>query len=388
MKYKATHPILVNGVPKGFRSRHLVGCSIQTEFEIDRHADSESAFLALSYTVPGAKGSPGHVHQLYTAGENLYTPVLSKDNLNVGPHHPSMVSAFISSACADAVLAEAGAANNKEHQGKLYLTTKGGVVNRASKVTAKDLLHQPPIDIMDTASLDLTALSAASDKLRAMVLREFVVIDNQLCRLAREPFFAVVLVNNRFGMTDGRRCRLELATDAVPNGMAAAFRLGRLSDAIAFMQTINADTAPDPQCLPPDIREHGDFRSSFDDVGLTVSNASAQALMSFGSSFGHEYIARQEIDRLLFNTPLEQIGLARRLRDQIDDRGIFAAAADAATLAETLEEIASLGSLTPFASRMRIDGGESILSLIVDMWNNQSIDVQITQEPTCMRASR
>ena len=132
--------------------------------------------------------------------------------------------------------------------------------------------------------------------------------------------------------------------------------------------------------LPQGLREGRDVHSSFDDVALTVANAGWRALKMFKNGFDHEYMGRQSINRLMFETPLEHIAAARKLDNIIDNRGIFQLASDAERIAEVLEEIVSFGEdsgLIP-GKKWRSPHGFP-LDLIVDMWNNQSIDIDISR---------
>ncbi|MNV65896.1 hypothetical protein D3C71_1586190 [compost metagenome] len=155
-----------------------------------------------------------------------------------------------------------------------------------------------------------------------------------------------------------------------------------------LLQVMNNGQPVGTAHLPQNLREGSCIHSDFDDVALTVANAGCKVFRMFKNGFDHEYMGRQSINRLMFETPLEHIALARKLNDIIDHRGVFALATDAQRIAEVLEEVVSFGAdngLTP-GRNWRTPHGFP-LDLIVDMWNNQSIDIDIAPRRT-MEAGR
>ncbi|MDW9481128.1 hypothetical protein GOB57_21010 [Sinorhizobium meliloti] len=168
-------------------------------------------------------------------------------------------------------------------------------------------------------------------------------------------------------------CELKIVHDDIPDAMLAAFRLGRLKDALDF-----ANIATEAQAvprMPPELTEGKGAHSNLDDVGLTVAHAGWRALKMFKAAFHHEYSTKQVIERLIFETPIAHIEAARKLNDIIDSRNLFLLAEDAERIAEVLEDIVSFGRDSAFTP-----GGKwrFPLELIVDMWNNQSIDIEIS----------
>lgn len=375
MKFKVSHPVLVDAIPKGLRSRHLVGCNIVSEFDIPVLTLDIDAHFALSYETPGnsrqklAKAT----YELFTTEDARYAPVSAKDGTSVAMNHLTGVAAQLASAIAERVKSEAEAAHKLDPAPKLHLTTANGPASRASKVEIKDLLRQPSIGDLTPSTVNYEALTTAVQDIREKVAREFAIVGGKLCRRAPEPFYAVV-GSRSFG------CEIKLAHEDIPTDMLAAFKLGRLDEAINLLEIMNNEQPVGVAHLPQGLREGRDVHSSFDDVALTVANAGWRALKMFKNGFDHEYMGRQSINRLMFETPLEHIAAARKLDNIIDNRGIFQLASDAERIAEVLEEIVSFGEdsgLIP-GKKWRSPHGFP-LDLIVDMWNNQSIDIDISR---------
>ncbi|MCV9964560.1 hypothetical protein OIU34_21970 [Pararhizobium sp. BT-229] len=383
MKFKVSHPILVDAIPKGLRSRHLVGCNIESEFDIPVLERGVDAHLALSYETPGNSRQKlsRTTYELFSTENACYAPVSAKDGASVAMHNLTGVAAQLANVIAEHINAQAEAAPKLDPAPKLHLTTPNGPVSRASKVEIKDLLRQPSVTDLTPSTINYEALSNAVQDIREKVAREFAIIGGKMCRRAPEPFYAVV-GSRSFG------CELKLAHDDIPDGMLAAFKIGRLDDALELLQVMNNGQPVQPAHLPQGLSEGNGIHSSFDDVALSVANAGWRALRMFKNGFDHEYMGRQSINRLMFETPLEHIAVARKLDDIIDNRGIFHLASDAERIADILEEIVSFGEHSGFTPgrKWRTPHGFPI-DLIVDMWNNQSIDIDIAPR-AAMEAGR
>lgn len=377
MKFKVSHPVLVDAVPKSLRSRHLVGCNIESEFDIPVLEKDVDAHLTLSYESPGNSRQKlsRTTHELFTTENACYAPVWAKDGASVAMYNRTGVAAQLANAIAEHVKAEAEAAHRRDPAPKLHLTTANGAVSRASKVEIKDLLRQPSVDDLTPSTINYDALSNSVHDIREKVAREFAVIGGTLCRRAPEPFYALV-GSRSFG------CEIKLAHDDIPDGMLAAFKLGRLDDAVRFLEVMNDGQPIQPAHLPQGLTEGNCIHSSFDDVGLTVAHAACRALRAFKNGYDHDYMGRQSINRLMFETPLEHIAVARKLDNIIDNRGIFHLAGDTERIVEVLEEIVSFGENSGFTpgKNWRTPHGFP-LDLIVDMWNNRSIDINISRRP-------
>jgi hypothetical protein len=375
MKFTISHPILVDAIPNGLRSRHLVGCTIESEFDIPVLQKNVEAHFAFSYETPGnsRQGLSRTTHELYVTETACYAPVLCKDGTSVAMSNLKRVAAQLGNVIAEQVEADAEASHRLDPAPKLHLTTSNGVVSRASKVEIKDLLRQPSINDLPPSTINYEALTIALQNIREKIAREFAIIGGAMCQRAPEPFYAVV-GSRSFG------CELKIAHDEVPDGMLCAFKLGRLDDALAFLRIMNAGEPELPVHVPQGLTEGRGIQSSFDDISLTVANAGWRAFKAFRNQFNHEYMGKQSIERLMFETPLQYLAVARRLNEIIDNRGVFHLAHDAEKIVEVLEEIATFGEDSVFipGRRWRSTTGFP-LDLIIDMWSNQSIDIDISR---------
>jgi hypothetical protein len=376
VKYKASHPILVDAIPKGFRSRHLVGCQIESEFDIPVLTVDIDAHFALSFETPGYSGNARpkqlrQTHTLFQTENAYYAPLTTKDGTSIRLTNQTMVSAQLATVIAEYVKIEAEASHQLNPAPKLQLTTTNGLVSRASKVETKDLLRQPSTNDLPASTINYEALDASFQNIHGMITREFAIINGNLCKRAPEPFYAVV-------RSRGLECELKIAREEIPDGMIAAFKLGRLNDAKELIQVLNDGGSVETSQLPQNLREGHGIHSEFDDVGLTVANAGCKIFKMFKYNFSHEYIAQQSINRLMFETPLEHVAAARKLNDIIDNRGIFALAVDADRVAEVLEEVSSFGDANgPTPNRNWPISNDFPLHVIVDIWNNQQIDIDL-----------
>ncbi|MCZ7860693.1 hypothetical protein O9X98_04685 [Agrobacterium salinitolerans] len=373
MKFKVSHPVLVDAIPKGLRSRHLVGCNIESEFDISVLTPGIDAHFAFAYETPGngRQNLPRMTHELFITRDACYAPVPTKDGTAVARHNLTVVAAHLANAISEYVKSEAEAAQRLDPAPKLHLTTANGTVSRASKVEIKDLLRQPSINDLTASTIDYDALANSIQNIREKLASEFAIVGKSLARRAPEPFYAVV----------GSRslgCELKIVNGDIPDNMLAAFKLGRLDDAIELLQVMNNAQPVGLAHLPQGLREGSEIHSSFDDVGLTVANAGWRALKKFRHGYNHDYMGRESINRLMFETPMEHIAVARKLNEIVENRSIFDLKSDAERIAELLEQIVSFGEDSGFTQKWRTPYGFP-LDLIVDMWNNQSIDIDISR---------
>jgi hypothetical protein len=375
VKYKATHPILVVAIPKGHRTRHAVAVSIESTFDIEVLNTGGGAELALSYDAPRQQrldGAPKNT-AIFATDRGLYTPVFTKKGVvspsfSGRPDVAAQLAAFISLV----VRREARKILSDDRSTKFVFTGENGTTaSREDKVSDKQMTRQPPISDLPQSTIDLDALRISMETIQAAVAAEFVIIDNVVCRRTSEPFYAVT--------KDGNKVGLQACTDEIPREMIAAFRLGRLDDARLFANTMVAED-PDLVAHPLDNgskwEEGPGAASQLDDVGLTVAHGGVIALRRFKTDHHNEYLTKQSINRLMFETPLSYLTAVRALNEIIDERNEFLIAADADRIAPILEDIVSFGERTPFSN-----GWNGIYGFpydrIVDLWNNQSIDIDI-----------
>ncbi|MDW9481127.1 hypothetical protein GOB57_21005 [Sinorhizobium meliloti] len=189
MKFKVSHPVLVDAVPKGLRSRHLVGCNIESEFDITVLERGVDAHLALSYESPGnSRQKLSRVtHELFTTENGCYAPVAAKDGATLAMYNLTGVAARLANAIAEHVKAEAEAAHRRDPAPKLHLTTSNGPVSRASKVEIKDLLRQPAVSDLAPSTIDYDALANSVQDIREKVGRDFVIIGGCSAAVPRNP---------------------------------------------------------------------------------------------------------------------------------------------------------------------------------------------------------
>ncbi|MBY3433899.1 hypothetical protein HFN89_07020 [Rhizobium laguerreae] len=377
MKYKIRHPILVDAIPKGHRTRQLVAAMTESVFDIPELRLDIDANRAVSFETSKAdraKGAPDRTDLLAAEG-GLFTPVWAREGIVNGivqTRSGVFISRRLASAAAEAVRREARAVASRDPAPKLVFTRDGGATAaKEDKVSDKEMLKQPPLESLSDGTIDHAALRDGLAAIRAAVASEFVIVDQIFCRRVTEPFYAVVGKRSTGG-------ELQLCFRDVPAGMMAAFRLGRLDEARAFMGRLGE--GGNQSALP--IVEGPGAHSELDDAALSVANAAWKALMAFKSCYHHEYQSKQVVRSLMFETPLEHLTVARKLNDLIESRNIFSLASEAERIVPILEEIVSFGENSQFVTRDWLEPMGFPMELVVDLWNNQSIDIDIAPRAT------
>ncbi|MCS4088881.1 hypothetical protein [Rhizobium sp. BK176] len=366
MKYKVKHPILVPAIPKGHRTKHLVASSIETVFDLPQQRLLVDAIPALSYRTPKAardKGAPERTEIFATEG-GFYTPAVAKDGI-VSALNSVSISPMIANAAVAIIRREANAAAKREQVPKVVFARENAApVAKEDKLSDKEMLRLPSIDKLADAAIDHAALRDNVESIRREIAAEFILVDRMICQRVAEPYYAVVN-----GSTHG--CSLTICSDDIPSGTVAIFRLGHLDEARSFMQRF----AVGPSY--PDMTEGPGAHSELDDAALSVANAACVSLRAFKSHYHHEYQSKSVIDKLMLETPLEHIAAARKLDNITSARTVFGLVQEAERLVPVLEEIASFGAKSQFIRSDWRDAKQSPLELIVDLWNNQSIDIDI-----------
>jgi hypothetical protein len=366
VKYKVTHPILVAAVPKGHRTKQLVASMIETVFDLPQHRLLVDAIPALSYEtskVARANGAPEKTEIFATEG-GFFTPVVAKDGI-VNAVSSSYISHRIANATVAVVRREANAASKRDQASKVvFARENASPAAKENKLTDKEMLRLPSIDKLHDAAIDHDALRDSIETMRREIASQFILVDRVLCQRVTEPYYAVV--NDR---TKG--VHLDLCFEDIPSGTVAIFRLGHLDEARTFMARLAVGA------LASNMTEGPGAHSELDDAALSVANAACIALREFKSHYHHEYQSRQVIDRLMFETPLEHIAAARKIADIVHSRSVFNLVPEAERLAAILEDVVSFGEKSQFMRGEWRENKRSPLELVVDLWNNQSIDIDI-----------
>ncbi|MBY3155436.1 hypothetical protein HFO56_24220 [Rhizobium laguerreae] len=377
MKFKVKHPILVDAIPKGHRTRQLVAAMTESVFDIPELRLDIDATRAVSFETSKAdraKGAPDRTNLLAAEG-GLFAPVWASEGIVNGIVQTTsgiLISRRLASAAVEAVRREARAAASGDPAPKMVFTRDGGTpAAKEDKVSDKEFLKQPPLESLSNGTIDHEALRDGLAAIRAAVASEFVIVDKTFCRRVTEPFYAIVGKRSTGG-------DLKLCFGDVPAGMMAAFRLGRLDEARAFMDRLGEGGNQSSLSIVEGPGAH----SELDDVALSVANAARMALMAFKSCYHHEYQSKQIVQSLMFETPLEHLTVARKLNDIVGSRNVFSLASEAERIAPILEEIVSFGEGSQFVMREWKEPIGFPMELVVDLWNNQSIDIDIAPRAT------
>jgi hypothetical protein len=367
VKYKVIHPILVAAIPKGHRTKQLIASTIETIFDIPIQRLHADAIPVLSYASSQAernKGAPDTTEIFSTEG-GFFTPVVVKDGI-VNAMNVKQVSQSLVNAAVAAVRRESNAASKRDPAPKVvFARENAAAAAKEDKLTDKEMLKLPLIDKLHDAAIDHEALRDSIEGIRKDIASELILVDKTLCRRVAEPYYAIV-VDRTWGV------RLTVSFDDIPIGTVAIFRLGHFEEARTFMGKIGIGGVQSPG-----MTEGPGAQSELNDAALSVANAACVALRSFKNHYHHEYQSRQVIDRLMFETPLEHIAAARKIADIVDSRSIFNLVPEADRLAAILEDIASFGEKSQFACSEWFGSQRSPFELVVDLWNNQSIDIDI-----------
>lgn len=367
VKYKVIHPILVAAVPKGHRAKQLIASTIETVFDIPVQRLLVDAIPALSYTSSNAAHVKGasETKEIFSTEGGFFTPIVAKDGI-VSAMNVKHVSQTIMNATVAAIRREAKAASKRDPAPKLvFVRENAAATTSEEKLTDREMLKLPSIDKLHDAAIDHDGLRDSIESMRREIASEFTLVDKTLCQRVAEPYYAVVQ-----DRTHG--VRLAISFDDIPSGTVAIFRLGHLDEARTFMARLAAGP------LAPDMTEGPGAHSELDDAALSVANAACIALREFRGNFHHEYQSRQVIERLMFKTPLEHIAAARKIADIVHSRSVFSLVPEAERLAAILEDIVSFGEKSQFMRSEWRENKRSPLELVVDLWNNQSIDIDIS----------
>jgi hypothetical protein len=354
-----------------------VASSTGSVFDIPLLERDGDAQLLLSFDAARElrlKGAPSRT-EIFVTDMGLYSPVWTKQGA-VSAASRIDIATQLATFVGTVIRREARTAASLDPAPKLLFTREdGGSSGREDKISDKELTGQPSIDDLSTSTIDFDALRRSMETVREAIASDFVIIGRTLCRRTLEPFYAVTL--------DGGQLGILICTDEIPKTMIAAFRIGRLSEARAFTEALlTEDMTIAHWDNGPSIKEGPCASSQFDDVGLTVAHAGRQTLRSFKTAHNSEYMMKQAVNRLMFETPLSHLAAARELNAIIDERNTFLLAADAERIAVILEDIVSFGEQTAFAPTKHWRGRHGFpLDLIVDMWNNQRIDIGLAPQP-------
>lgn len=362
MKYTISHPILIDAIPKGRKSRFLVPSRTATTFDIPVFREGVDAELALRAEVAkNVKG--GGFTEIMAVGSELYEAAFNKEGQPIRASSFNAVSPLVEATITEVVQKEIDEALQNGSTPKLLRMHDGVPLIGGRHRTKTDPTNQPPVTDLPQDTINHEAMRATIESLTNWIRSEFVIIGSNLYRRTAEPFYAVTAETS-----------ISLVRNQdIPDDAIAIFKLGRLDDARAFRNAASMQFGSPLDTIS--LREFQGAYSDLDDIALTIASTSCKAVRSFKSAFGPSISAKRTLDDLMFTVPLDQIRTARKLADLTSNRSIHDLAKDAADLIELLDEVVSYGNESPFVSAQRHK--RCPYDIIVDLWHNRTIDLDI-----------
>ena len=356
MKHSVRHPIIVDVKAPRAKAPQKTVMTMTSKIEIPMLRPREDIVIALEYDHYEGRGQKRRVVVMEDTAGNYYLPVSIPGFDEIGATNSKAVDIAVGQ----------------------HLTTRArGVIERldgkvsypngtASKQAGKaDLMGQPDISTIPADRIDLEALREEADLIAASAA-DMAFAGRTLFSKVREPYFAVT--SNAMS-----NAKLMVVFDAdLPENTIAVFRLGRYREAMRFAEEVAARGGAHINVDGiRNVVESDSCQSDMNDMGLTVAIATSRAYENFCASFPYGYRAKEVVNQLILDTPLEQIALARRLNAATQDRSYHDLAQDHEALWPLLEEAVDFGAESPF---MR---GRYPLDLVLDLWNDQTIALDV-----------
>lgn len=360
MKVRFKCPIIVDVLPEKLRTPRKIVLTTYLEFDMAQYVDGDDAVEVARCTTPMSETSSKRVVR---TEDGYLTPVVErKAPLDVTK--PILLGSLLSNRVAERTAA-AVTRIVREKAEKITAPPHG--------TTPDDLLHLPNIERYEGKLVDPQAYEAEVLAIGQMV-KEYAAVGNILCRKIGEPFYAVSMSESLSVPGSTPYVAMHLVTEDEPRAdTVACFKLGRLSEALDFLNMIQRSGARPALA----IHQHGDFveaadaMSDFPDLEMTVAMAAKRTSEAFEFSFDLFRQPKESFQTVLYDVPLDEIVTARKLRAATKGKSAADLCDDTDYLFGLLEEAASYGDGSRFTR-------ETLpLATILSLWEDRKIDLNL-----------